>query len=170
MTNTGNRSKWNCECSIFYEDMVDKWPPSQPYISRVGGALKAFSYQYPDYLEYMSLINSYDKRDLSYPEDAMPAFASIVKVLSPKFYGGFICGLPTMFLDTALCWQAVGLCKRRQASSISPSAKLGLPSWSWVGWKCTLNTSLWSCESDYFKSSRDRWTYRHFGPRIISTA
>jgi hypothetical protein len=54
----------------------------------------------------MSLINSYNQRDLSYPEDAMPAFASIVKVLSPKFYRGFICGLPAMFLDTALCWQS----------------------------------------------------------------
>jgi hypothetical protein len=65
--------------------------------------------------------------------------------------------------------KAAGLCKRRQASSISSSENLSLPGWSWVGWKCALNISIWSCESDYFKSSRDRWTYRHFGPRIIST-
>lgn len=163
-----NRVQWRCECSSFDEDQVDMYPhsdPRDPFKTNRGSS--TFSNPYPDLQGYAQLVAEYNRRDLSYAGDAMPAFAGIITALSPIFYGGFICGLPALFLDSALCWQSYGYCQRRRASKTSSSTKHALPSWSWVGWKGLLNSSSWNGGGDYIfdPSSEDTCPHR----RIIRT-
>ncbi len=61
--------------------------------------------------------------------------------LAAKFYGGFVYGLPVLFLDRALCWQPHKICKPRLHSSTG--SKRALPSWSRAGWHCDFGRWYW---------------------------
>lgn len=96
----------------------------------------------PDFKFYVELICRYGNRDLTYDQDVLPAFSGVLEVLSRRsFHGGFICGLPALFLDSALLWQPLLKARRRSpvgtATKIAPVAPL--PSWSWVGWQCLVD-------------------------------
>ncbi|KAH7039761.1 uncharacterized protein B0I36DRAFT_343611 [Microdochium trichocladiopsis] len=85
------------------------------------------------------LIRDYNRRRLTYDEDALPRTTGLLTCLSRTFHGGFICGLPQMFFDAALSWSpATGTNLRRRQPSVRPdNARLHpchLPLWSWVGW------------------------------------
>jgi hypothetical protein len=84
----------------------------------------------------------------------LAAFAGITTALSQTFYGGFICGLPSLFFDMALCWIPSFPCQRRVPSCSSSATMAGLPSWSWAGWEGYIDISLWLSGYDYIKSSQ----------------
>ena len=89
----------------------------------------------PQLDEYTALVNGFNCRALTYPEDALTAFAGVCTRLSTKFAGGMISGLPELFFDICLLWQpqrTSGAVARRKMRIESPDCIL--PSWSWAGW------------------------------------
>jgi hypothetical protein len=85
------------------------------------------------------MLNQYNKRILSFDEDALPAISGLLTVLSREFVGGFLYGLPERFFDVALTWQpeTESLLQKRTASGANNETSLGasgMPSWSWIAW------------------------------------
>ncbi|KAJ0110016.1 hypothetical protein J7T55_014819 [Diaporthe amygdali] len=102
----------------------------------------------PDLNLYIEMVCRYNHRDLTYEQDALPAFSGVLDALTRGFHDGFISGLPSLFLDSALLWQPLSRAKRRVATpfvqNLAPPSPL--PSWSWVGWQCVLDpASLKGC-------------------------
>ncbi|KAI1771684.1 heterokaryon incompatibility protein-domain-containing protein [Hypoxylon cercidicola] len=134
---------WECSCSTWHEEMifgaeVDKYIDDTKRIIRYG---------FPD-LRYMSgIISDYNKRQLRYDEDALPAISGLLSVASRSFTDGFLYGLPEMFFDCALGWRPAFLkyvedrwrnLRRRTPSQRPIDGQLHpsqLPSWSWIGWQ-----------------------------------
>lgn len=126
--------RWQCSNAFWYED-----------IFQVGGVTVS-SYEverramltstFPDVRGLNHLLGIYNDRNLTYPEDALNAFAGIMRALCPAFKSGFLSGLPLAFFNLALLWQPVGYAVRRVT-------KKGIsgPSWSWAGWKCGITNS-----------------------------
>ncbi len=101
--------------------------------------------------EYEALVNSFNTRGLTYPEDALFSFAGVATLLAEKFNGGLISGIPEMFFDICLLWRPLRItgnsCKRR----IGRTPALGLlPSWSWAGWETEVNWPYtWNYDLDF---------------------
>ncbi len=127
-----------------------------------------FSSPVPDLSRYVNLAANYNLRELTRPEDVLAAFAGITTALSQIFYGGFICGLPNLFFDIALCWRPLGPCQRRMPSCQSSANEAGLPSCSWAGWKA-LPYWVWQYGCDYIKSSQSVSRGPPSSVRIFST-
>ncbi|PMD22544.1 hypothetical protein NA56DRAFT_570240 [Hyaloscypha hepaticicola] len=132
---SADRVQWNCAYMT---------PPPAPelILQRTQTQYKdrVFSTSLPDFSGYAELVSQYNDRQFTFPEDALDALFGITSVLSHKFYGGFICGLPALFFDMALIWQPEDTCERRIPSKPLSSTEMGLPSRSWVGWKGKLDT------------------------------
>jgi hypothetical protein len=82
----------------------------------------------------------------------LPAFSGVLEALSRRtFRGGFTCGLPALFLDSALLWQPLVKARRRApvgtATKVAPMAPL--PSWSWAGWQCLVDPDSLKSSLDY---------------------
>jgi hypothetical protein len=124
-------------------------------MDQVKGLSVVFALRFLSFSGYGDLVCEYGKRVLSYPEDSLFAFAGITTALSRVFQGGFLSGLPLMFLDIALLWEPSGISKRRASlldSQISPC----LPSWSWVGWEGEISIHNWNAGMNYIKRSSNR--------------
>lgn len=63
---------------------------------------------WPDLCAYFRLLAKYNIRHLTFDCDILPAFAGISNTLRPSFPGGFLFGMPEIFLDIALLWRPVG--------------------------------------------------------------
>lgn len=84
-----------------------------------------------------SELTRYNKKELTYPQDAQAAVAGLLAVYSRTFKGGFLYGLPEMLFDAALGWDSKRLMVRRRGNTDPSHVSLGpsaLPSWSWMGW------------------------------------
>src|SRR5689334_2467772 len=102
---------------------------------------------------YLQLVSAYNTRDLTFDDDVLAAFAGITTSLS-SFEGGFLFGLPELFLDVAMLWRPLGPCRRRAASPRGdPTHRSALPSWSWIGWQMDMDPLSWKCGYDYIKST-----------------
>lgn len=92
----------------------------------------------PNLALYRGLVCRYNHRDLTEPQNALPAFLG---VLDEFFHDAFISGLPTRILDSLLLWQPFRKAKRRiaapSAQCLAPESPL--PSWSWTGWQCLVD-------------------------------
>lgn len=148
---------WECQCSVFHEDMVfgaqtDEW---------IESFLNAIVAGFPDLNALDGLIFRYNKRRLRYDEDALPAIAGVLAVVSRSFAGGFLYGLPEMFFDRVLGWRSLprhGSLRRRTASTEVRESKFsesGLPSWSWVGWDGLLSVDFYREEAMRFYHDRN---------------
>jgi hypothetical protein len=102
-------------------------------------------------LPHPTLVN---RRNLTYPEDILDAFAGILTHLSRSFPGGFISGLPQMCFDAALLWQPWTPMIRRKAIGRSASDAV-LPSWSWAGWAGNMNSESWRSAANYLFETDD---------------
>jgi hypothetical protein len=100
---------------------------------------------WPDLQQYMNLVRNYNDRQLTFPEDVIAGFSGVLSILSDIFVGGFIYGLPEMFFDVALLWQPTSPLERRVSSS--KTAKVHLPSWSWIGWRGDIDKDSWASGS-----------------------
>lgn len=127
---------WDCQCSLWHdipgqENIIS--PPrefSRPFDTR----------WWPDFGFYIDLVCSFNGREFTYPQDALAGFSGILHALAPVFPGGFVSGLPRLFLDHALLWQPFGKASRRfnRLKHEEPEYQMtsSLPSWSWCGWQC----------------------------------
>ncbi|KAK8015977.1 hypothetical protein PG991_008865 [Apiospora marii] len=106
----------------------------------------------PDLRLYIELVCRYNNRKLTYDQDTLPAFSGVLEAFAQNgFFGGFVCGLPALFLDSALLWQPVSKARRRSANELVArlAPRAPLPSWSWVGWQCRVDPD--SLLPDHFK-------------------
>lgn len=119
----------------------------------VAGAAFAFHHApWPDLDEYARLVMDYSARRLTLADDTLRAFSGITHVLSRSFPGGFVYGMPVMFLDVALLWRPHASMRRR-ALSKPPF----LPSWSWMGWwfdGVPVDVGLWRAAADYVEDAK----------------
>ena len=141
---------WECNCAVWHE-ASNAYLDDRPGFDRLdqlklspwtGGFQFA---PWPNFHQYAELVWDFNKRHLTFPQDAIPAFAGVTAMLSRTFEGGFLCGLPEMFFETALLWQPLSPLKRR-IKNISNSGVSPLPSWSWVGWEGEID---WANRHDY---------------------
>lgn len=92
---------------------------------------------FPDLGELKEVLYEYNNRKFTYDENILPGIQGLMSVLSRTFVGGFLCGLPEMFLDQSLSWAFRRPELRRQTFSDRPSTSRltpsALPSWSWAG-------------------------------------
>lgn len=136
---------------IFHDDMVSWqwahgarhehvfWPSESVwagprFFSLVHGApSSSFTNRIPDMDSVFRLIRSFNVLDFSYPEDALTAFAGIMTAVGRSCDGGFISGLPALYFNLALLWNASGISRRRVSRNSTRNSCL--PSWSWAGWE-----------------------------------
>ncbi|VUC30487.1 unnamed protein product [Clonostachys rosea] len=149
------RITWECHCAVWFEglDIVHGQCKKQRQV--VPGLSFSAKASMKDYSKHVA---QYNRRVLTYPEDALDAFAGILGALTGIFVGGFICELPRVFFDAALLWYnqiPVELRKPAHPTSIMP------PIWSWAAWsgsiefpedKITPLTDWW-----YRESSNTAW-------------
>ncbi|KAF7515203.1 hypothetical protein G7054_g14699 [Neopestalotiopsis clavispora] len=105
----------------------------------------------PNLRLYVELICRYNHRNLTYSQDALPAFSGVLQSVTQGSSSAFVCGLPVVFLDDALLWQPLRKARRRVSKDtgryIAPPAPL--PSWSWVGWQCLIDPESMVSGLDY---------------------
>ncbi|OAL56511.1 HET-domain-containing protein [Pyrenochaeta sp. DS3sAY3a] len=125
---------------------------------------------WPDMLRFSRLVAMYIKRDLTFPEDVLDAFAGILSHLSRTFQGGFISGLPQMCFDAALLWQPWKRHLRRRKSVKCADIEAVMPSWSWAGWTgAALHSESWRSASAYQHESFEDPGWQQCSWRTFST-
>jgi hypothetical protein len=147
---------WECHCTSWQEaqgvfNLSSQNQCSQSF--RTGAALLNPSFC-PDMYRFARLVAIYNLRHLTYPEDAIDAFAGALTDLSRVFEGGFIAALPTLFFDACLLWQPWDKVTRRIARQ---SDNPVLPSWSWVGWQGNLNSGSWRSAYGYMRANPEEF-------------
>ncbi|KAL0264108.1 hypothetical protein SLS55_000052 [Diplodia seriata] len=118
-----------------------------------------FDVGYPALNVYSEMIQDFNRRQLSFPEDCLSSVAGMLLCYTKAFKGGFLCGLPEMFFDVGLLWQPAGDLERRvpsKASAVSPAAQPCLPTWSWAGWHGPVDFADWATGNDWIASCRGR--------------
>ncbi|OAA77697.1 Heterokaryon incompatibility [Akanthomyces lecanii RCEF 1005] len=153
---------WECHCDLWQGTGAGGggfgrgglWKGKKPECTnRI--ASSAFGFQHspwPDMDEYARIAADYSARRVTQVDDTLRAFSGITTVLARVFPGGFIYGMPLMFLDSALLWRPQASIRRR-ALSRAPF----LPSWSWMGWwfdGIRVDLTLWKAAADYVKDTR----------------
>jgi hypothetical protein len=136
---------WDCHCCVW--DIVDL-VPGQEYEGiawRAGMGQRLITQRWPDFALYRDLIGPYNGRTFSYPQDALLGISGVLNTLEKSFTGGFVHGLPKLFLDQALLWQPFGTAERRIDRNEDEIVHSSLPSWSWCGWQCFVDP--WSLRS-----------------------
>lgn len=150
---------WDCQLSVWsLEDGAttsaeDAEDPYHPVYRLDGETVRDLAHELsrisaPDFSLYQELICRYNHRNLTYAQDALRAFSGVLTAFARGFPGGFISGLPALFLDSVLLWQPFRKAKRRvvdlSSQSLAPDSPL--PSWSWIGWQCLIDPdNLQSC-------------------------
>ncbi|KAF1984616.1 HET-domain-containing protein, partial [Aulographum hederae CBS 113979] len=94
-----------------------------------------------------NMLQLYNIRKFSYPEDTLKAFWGVATAVSVNFKNGFMGGLPAVRFDVALLWQPDTGMHRRIGRS-KGSRKCWLPSWSWAGWRGRLDPRSLTQASD----------------------
>lgn len=85
---------------------------------------------HPDiYIGYHGVVQGFAFRELSYPLDAMNAFAGVSNHVSEVFGARMKYGLPNSVFDWAMLWRTQNPLKQRETKDLS------FPSWSWIGWE-----------------------------------
>ena len=121
---------WECHCTVWFEGMHVVEGQCQNNSEVVA---QGFSFAVPANLwDYVCHVEQYNRRALTFPEDALDAFGGILTTLSTVFIGGFICGLPRRYFDAALLWYNKSPLERRRA--VRDQTKAMPPTWAWAAW------------------------------------
>lgn len=148
---------WECHCDLWQGTTTSmmKVLRGKRHACTNPVAEAAFGFRHapwPDMDEYARLVMDYSARKVTVVDDTLSAVAGITHVLSRIFQGGFMYGLPLMFLDIALLWRPQATIRRRMQSR-PPH----LPSWSWMGWwfdGIPVDLTLWRAAADYVEETR----------------
>ena len=150
------QAHWLCQCRQTRESDRGSSP-----VRDSSTLFEFIRWGYPDLTQLSELLSWYNKRDLTYPGDALPAISGLLAVLSRRFEGGFLYGLPERFFDIGLGWRPYPYhtrysgdsmieqrCRRRrrptldgESYSIAPAAS-EMPSWSWTAWQGGISIGL----------------------------
>ncbi|KAF4121305.1 Heterokaryon incompatibility protein (HET) [Geosmithia morbida] len=142
---------WQCHCDT-WEGTPTRHPRGSSRrdtcTSTLSDAIFAYRHApWPDLDEYARIAMDYSARRVTSVEDTVRAFSSVTNVLSRIFPGGFLYGMPLMFLDIALLWRPQASIRRRAVAN-----RPFLPSWSWMGWwfdGVAVDLTLWRAAADY---------------------
>ncbi|ROT38348.1 HET-domain-containing protein [Sodiomyces alkalinus F11] len=108
---------------------------------------------WPDLDEYARICMDFSARRLCRVEDTTAAFRGFTTVLDKTFAGGFVFGMPVLFLDAALLWRPAATIRRRQIAPTLDSGGMNpVPSWSWMGWYydgVSVDLTFWRAAADY---------------------
>ncbi|KAI1746307.1 heterokaryon incompatibility protein-domain-containing protein [Xylaria scruposa] len=146
---------WECHCYTWSEDTRLLWSKCNEKLANI--FRDSYFPSWPNLHMYLQLVAAYNNRQLTFDDDILAAFAGITTSLTSTFQGGFLFGLPEIFLDVALLWRPMGPCRRRisgengQKTRNKPGA--AFPSWSWIGWQTEVDPQSWKCGYDYIKST-----------------
>jgi hypothetical protein len=111
---------------------------------------RKFSFRF-DLREYWSLAIEYSWRQLSYDEDCLTAFTGIIRDMETGSFGGVkqIVGLPysehgfetadDSFIAGLAWYHEIVDDSERVRSSEQPGRRSNFPSWSWAGWKGSID-------------------------------
>ncbi|RGP71648.1 heterokaryon incompatibility [Fusarium sporotrichioides] len=138
-----NKIHWKCQCTSWFEEST---PSIKAELrSTRDGQFKVLLAGFFDFSKFSLLVSHYNELTLRYDEDALPAISGYLSIASRVFKGGFLYGIPEMIFERGLGWKPyfpdINL-KRRIRSLRSHGTQLtpsGLPSWSWIGWKGTVD-------------------------------
>jgi hypothetical protein len=122
--------RWHCQTVLCYEDSLTSCSGYSRQTQATDRLLLAL---HPNMASLRNLLQSFNCREFSFPEDVLKAFWCTATALTASFNGGFIWGLPAVFFDIALLWQLQDEMYRRTGRS-EYSQMVWLPSWSWAGW------------------------------------
>ncbi|KAL6790248.1 heterokaryon incompatibility domain-containing protein [Trichoderma sp. SZMC 28013] len=99
---------WQCECAVWDSSQLrpqQNYQPSSGTLSEAAPMRQLSVPTWPDFSIYADLACPYNGRELTYKEDGLSAFLGVLNYLAPAFPGGFLFGLPRLYLDHALLWQ-----------------------------------------------------------------
>jgi hypothetical protein len=99
---------WECEVSSWHESQDLSGitqVPAPPTSTALTGLRSLMRSPWPDFFCYARFISMYNRRSLTYPEDAFDGFRGILSELARSYTGTNISGLPEMFFNAALLWQ-----------------------------------------------------------------
>lgn len=138
----GEQLHWQCQHSVWHEEAASRvcFEKDPCATETIDSGLRVLLAGFFDCSAFSLLVSRYNDLELRYGEDALPAISGFLSVLSRRFQGGFLYGIPEMMFERGLGWkpyiQSIDL-ERRVRSSRPQSVQLkpsGLPSWSWIGW------------------------------------
>ncbi|KAJ8121973.1 hypothetical protein ONZ43_g1710 [Nemania bipapillata] len=151
---------WECHCHTWSEDTSERtllWSNSKCNEKMANIFRDSYFPSWPNLHMYLQLVAAYNNRRLTFDDDILAAFAGITTSLNSTFQGGFLFGLPEIFLDIALLWRPMGPCRRRTSrkgkKEIRNKPGVAFPSWSWIGWQTKVDPRSWKCGYDYIKST-----------------
>ena len=93
---------------------------------------------WPDLTRWVTLVEDFNTRKLTFDEDVMDAFAGLRSIFDGQFNGGILWGIPEMYFDICIIWSPRNVLRRRTAYNHAILAD-SLPSWSWVAWEGDVN-------------------------------
>ncbi|KAL3589558.1 hypothetical protein FPOAC2_11727 [Fusarium poae] len=137
---------WMCHCAVWHEESAQKvrtW--TDPYNKTMDLSMRVLLAGFFDWSVFNLVVTWYNIMTFRYDEDVFPAISGFFSVLSRRFKGGFLYGIPEMMFERGLGWtptfDSTDLQRRVRSSrpediQLKPS---GLPSWSWIGWSGSVN-------------------------------
>lgn len=149
---------WECQISSWHEsqDISDIIRIPTPLIPNPSTGLQSMvDNSWPDFYRYARFTSMYNRRALTYPEDAFDGARGIFSLLARSYTGVNISGLPEMFFNAALLWQPWVPMTRRKAKRCAQEDAF-LPSWSWIGWSGDVNTESWALAYSYLHPTEGR--------------
>lgn len=150
----GDSLRWECGAAIWRERV--EWSSHHRWMHNDTSRNRClFDSQVPNFNEFGTIIRSYNRREFTYPEDVLDAFAGVCFALGWSLAGGLVSGLPTASFDIFLLWKPEGSVLRRKCKV---AEKYCLPSWSWVGWSGSVKMDIASA-SDFLRNwpKPDAW-------------
>ncbi|PQE13531.1 heterokaryon incompatibility protein [Rutstroemia sp. NJR-2017a WRK4] len=124
--------RWECKKTVWHEDRedVDVWRQRRSNDTLLVSSI--FRTSIPGIDQFLQLVEGYMRRKFTYSEDRLRAFAGMLRALESHFDGGFVCGLPVLWLDTTLLWQSEGVSYSCYAGQSGGKHHPQIPSWSWA--------------------------------------
>ncbi|RCI16279.1 hypothetical protein L249_2171 [Ophiocordyceps polyrhachis-furcata BCC 54312] len=143
---------WECHCEVWQGSQAPRGK-RPACVDGVSSAPLCWAHApWPDMDEFARIAADYSARSLTLVDDTIRALLGVTHVLSRAFSGGFVYGMPLMFMDAALLWRPQAMIRRR-ALSRPPY----VPSWAWMGWwfdGIPVDLSLWRASTDYVEETR----------------
>lgn len=97
---------WECEASAWFEVdgkiSLSNNSLGERNVGQFERRRRLDDSRWPNLYQLAWLVFIYNRRDLTYPEDALDAFTGVLSTIEHTFDGGFITGLPHTFFDSAL--------------------------------------------------------------------
>ena len=147
---TGRGLEWKCQEACAEEQTLEFSEPQARAFPDL--KINRANTLWPCLHMYDLLVAAYLRRGLTHEEDILRAFSGILESLSSSMLGGFVSGLPQCFFDAALLWVPTKNVTRRLDMN-SGTVKTALPSWSWVGWKGSIESQIFAFGRSHQRTS-----------------